>query len=219
MPIRLNLLAEAQALEDLRRRDPVKRAMVGAGLLVACMLVWSSSVQLKVILSNGELSSLEANMSARTNMYHHVLDNQTRIGEIKDRLLALQRLSTNRFLNATMLNALQHATADDLQLLKVKVEQTYAFTAASIPPATPSPPNVTEHILLTLDASDTSANPGDLINKLKEMVSNDPYFHEALDKTNAVSLKTFSQPQLSPVSGRQCVLFTLECRYPDRTMR
>jgi len=27
MPIRINLLAEAQAAEDLRRRDPVKRSV------------------------------------------------------------------------------------------------------------------------------------------------------------------------------------------------
>ena len=33
MPIRLNLLAEAQAAEDLRRRDPVKRALWLARLM------------------------------------------------------------------------------------------------------------------------------------------------------------------------------------------
>ncbi len=35
MPIRLNLLAEAQAAEEMRRRDPVKRALWLAGLIIA----------------------------------------------------------------------------------------------------------------------------------------------------------------------------------------
>ena len=39
MPIRLNLLAEAQALEESRRRDPVKRA-VWAGVFLVLALAW-----------------------------------------------------------------------------------------------------------------------------------------------------------------------------------
>ena len=35
MPIRINLLAESLAEEDLRRRDPVKRAIIIGALLVA----------------------------------------------------------------------------------------------------------------------------------------------------------------------------------------
>ena len=35
MPIRINLLAEAIADEDLRRRDPVKRAIYGGAFVVA----------------------------------------------------------------------------------------------------------------------------------------------------------------------------------------
>jgi len=42
MPIRLNLLAEAQAAEEARRRDPVKRAIWIGALLVSVVLVWSS---------------------------------------------------------------------------------------------------------------------------------------------------------------------------------
>jgi hypothetical protein len=52
MPIRLNLLAEAQAAEDFRRRDPVKRGIGLAALLVALMLVFSSFLQLRATLAN-----------------------------------------------------------------------------------------------------------------------------------------------------------------------
>ena len=59
MPIRLNLLAEAQAAEELRRRDPVKRAIWIGALILAAMLVWSSSRQLQVMLASSELNRLE----------------------------------------------------------------------------------------------------------------------------------------------------------------
>ena len=38
MPIRINLLAEMQALEDQRRRDPVKRVFLTGIVLVSMML-------------------------------------------------------------------------------------------------------------------------------------------------------------------------------------
>ena len=47
MPIRINLLAEAQALEEMRRKDPVKRAALAAGALVCLALVYSSYLQLR----------------------------------------------------------------------------------------------------------------------------------------------------------------------------
>jgi len=39
MPIRINLLAEAKAAEELRRHDPVKRVIFGGALAVALVFV------------------------------------------------------------------------------------------------------------------------------------------------------------------------------------
>ena len=50
MPIRINLLAEAKAAEELRRHDPVKRVIFFGAFLVALALVWSSSLQLERML-------------------------------------------------------------------------------------------------------------------------------------------------------------------------
>ena len=67
MPIRINLLAEAQALEDLRRRDPVKRASWAGLLLVLLVLVWISSLQLKAMIARGGIESRPASaMKFRT---------------------------------------------------------------------------------------------------------------------------------------------------------
>src|SRR5436190_15560166 len=125
MPIRLNLLAEAQATEDMRRRDPAKRVIWAAGLLIASMLVWSSSLFLRGMLANRDLGTVQIQMNTRTNQYQHVLDNQKKAAEIKTKLGALHQLATSRLLNGTLLNALQQTAGEDVQLVHLKVEQIY----------------------------------------------------------------------------------------------
>jgi hypothetical protein len=219
MPIRLNLLAEAQATEDLRRRDPAKRVLWAAGLLVASMLVWSSSLFLKGVLAKKDLGAVEIQMNTRTNQYQHVLDSQKKAAEIKMKLGALHQLATNRFLNGTLLNALQQTAAEDVQLVHLKVEQIYVEeakprTEAGKAPAKPA--SVTEKIIVTLDGKDLSPS-GEEYNKFKDALANNPYFRGALGKTNAVILKSFLPAAASPDPGKNFVQFTFECRYAEKT--
>jgi hypothetical protein len=58
MPINLNLLAETQIAEDLRRRDPVKRAIYAGSFLVVLALVWWSSLLLEVVIKRSELNQI-----------------------------------------------------------------------------------------------------------------------------------------------------------------
>src|ERR1051325_10817610 len=127
MPIRINLLAESQALEELRRRDPVKRAIWVGALLVAATLSWSGYLQARTTLARGELARLEAKLSVHTNDYQVVLGHRRKLGEINFKLAALQQLSTNRFLYGNILNALQVTTIDDVQLVSFKADQSYVF--------------------------------------------------------------------------------------------
>jgi uncharacterized membrane protein YgcG len=117
MPIRINLLAEVQALEDMRRRDPVKRAIYVAVLLVLAILVWSSSLQLKSMIAKGELSRLEGQIGARNAEYKSVLEKQRRLSDTTLRLAKLHELASNRVLYGTILNSLQQNTMDDVQLV------------------------------------------------------------------------------------------------------
>jgi hypothetical protein len=222
MPIRLNLLAEAQAAEDLRRRDPVKRAIWIAALLVALMLAFSSFVQLRVTLAHSELGRVEGTITSHTNSYHQVLDNRNKIVEVKQKLEKLQQLTTNRFLNATLLNAFQQTTVEDVQLLRLRVDTTYAVDAGTKTYTNDDnvvikgrPASTTERIRLGLEGSDSSPNPGDQLNKFKQVLAAHPYFKQMLVKTNGISLKNLSPPQVSPTTGKACVVFALECRYPE----
>ena len=219
MPISINLLSESQAIEELRRRDPVKRTIWCAVFLVILLLVWSSSLWLKALHAKGELASMEAGVHSRTNEYAQVLGNQMKLREAREKLAALHILAGNRFLNGTMLDALQHATVEDVQLTHLNVQQTYTVIEGTKPTVVGKrkipgkPPKITEHTVLTLEAKDSNPTPGDFA-RFKEAIANAAYFQKEL--TNEVRLKDLGQPTVDG-SGKQFLLFSLECRYPERT--
>jgi hypothetical protein len=219
MPIRINLLAEAKAAEELRRHDPVKRVIFVGALAVALTLVWSSSLQLQTMLSKKEVSDRQTEIAARTNEFQHVLTDQKKITAAKEKLNALKKMTNSRFLEGNLLNALQKVTVDGVRLTRLKVDQDY-FPAAGTPSQTNKngvilgrPSTVTEKIIVWLDARDSSANPGDQVNKFKEAVASQSYFKATLNKTNGVQLINLSAPQA--VDGKTCVLFTLKCNFPE----
>lgn len=223
MPIRINLLAEAKIKEELRRRDPVKRAIFFAAFLVVLALVWSSSLQLDVIISKKDLSKVQAEINGYTNEYQQVVVSQKRIAAIKEKLDALQELGNARFLQGNLLNAVQQATMDSVQLMRLRLIQTYDLTPA-VPKKTDkgrvvtpgSPATATEHIVLALDAKDFSPNPGDAVDKFKEKIASQAYFKTMLSPTNGVKLISLSSPQ-SNGDTRPSVLFNLECYFPTKS--
>ena len=222
MPIRINLLAEAHALEELRRRDPVKRAIWVGAAVVGVMLAWCISLGGKAIIAKRELHKIEAQLVTRTNSYQSVLANQRKLTEVNRRLGALQQLATNRLLYGTLLNALQQTTIDDVQLVRFRADQSYSFTEEVKPRTNDEervipgkPATATEKVVLSFDARDSSANPGDQVNKYKQAVTGSSYFKNVLSNTNDVRLASLSPLQSSDNKG--FVLFSLECRFPQKT--
>ena len=220
MPIHINLLAEAQAAEDLRRRDPVKRAIFIGVSLVVVSLMWSGTVEINAILAKERFAGVQASINAQTNAYQHVESNRKRIGTIQFRLAALQKMQAARFLQGSLLNALQHATVDNVQLTRLRVDQAYFLTEGTESQTNGDrviagrPATVKERIIAHLDARDFSANPGDQVNKFKEVIAKQAYFQTMLDKTNGVQL---ANPPSAPQTdaGKPYVMFTLDCRYPE----
>ena len=213
MPIRINLLAEAKAAEELRRHDPVKRVIYCGAFLVVLVLVWSSSLQLEGMLGKKAVTDRQSAIETRTNEYNHVLMEQQKIAEVKQKLEKLKKFTNSRFLQGNLLNALQQVHVDNLRLTRVRVDQNYNYKNGATP-ATPG--TVTEKIAVSLDARDSSATPGDQVNKMKDAVVNQPYFKAMLNKTNGVQLISLSSAQLSS-DGKPYVLFTLQCDFPEVT--
>ena len=222
MPIRINLLAEAKVAEELRRHDPVKRVIFCGAFLVALTLVWSSSLLLEGVLAKKAVTDRRTEIETRTNEYQHMVISQQKTIEVKQKLEAVQKWTDSRFLQGNLLSALQQAHVDSVRLTRLRVDQKYLYKEGTLPQNNANgvipgrPGTVTEKIVVSLEARDSSANPGDQVNKMKDAVANQPYFKAALNKTNGVQLVNLSAPQLSS-DGRPYVLLTLECNFPEVT--
>jgi hypothetical protein len=223
MPIRLNLLAEAQAAAEMRRRDPVKRALWVSGLLITLVLLWCGYLQLRAMMAGSEVGRIELQVLTHTNQYQQVISDQQKSSDIQQKLTALQEMATNRFLNGNLLQALQRTTVDDVQLVRLRVDQAYAYVEGTKPrtnedrviPGTPA--RSTEKLMITLDGSDTSPR-FDQYPRFQDLLAANSYLKSILVKTNAVTLRSgsLSSPQVA-LSGKLAVSFSLECRTPDKT--
>jgi hypothetical protein len=148
---------------------------------------------------------------------------QKKMGEMTQKLAALNTLATNRFLNGNLLNALQQTTVENVQFVRLKMDHAYNLVEASKPktngttvlPGTPA--KITERLVLTLEGADSSPNPGEQVARIKDNINTFTYFQEKLDQSNPVIWKNSSSPQISPETGRPVVSFTLECRYIEKT--
>lgn len=223
MPICINLLAEAKLAEELRRKDPVKRAIFIAGFVVSLLILWSSTLQFKIMASKSELSSLDSRWKDIEKNYLVALETKKRFTDVETKLNALQQVTTNRFLWGTAFNAVQQTLGgiEDVHVTRLKTEQSYAQTeevkarndGGRFVPGRPAA--AAERITITLDAIDASAQPGGQVSRFKESIAAVPFFQSTLQKTNGVLLTSLSAPQPGP-HGRQQVNFTLQCFFPEK---
>jgi hypothetical protein len=223
MPIKINLLAEARAAEELRRRDPVKRCAYGGAFLVVLFLVWFSTKLAAGYVDTGALTQVQTEIDQHTNEYSHVMVNQNKITDAKRKLAALQDLSTNRFLQGDLLNALQQtAIIPGVQLTHLKVDQAFLYAEGTPGQASGDhkviahPATVVEKDVVTIDARDSGDNPSVDVSKFKEAILKQPYFQTMLDKTNGIQLTGLSAPQMGS-NAKPYVMFTLECNYTDQS--
>src|SRR5580700_10586736 len=125
MAIRINLLAEAQAAEEMRRKNPVKLAIWIGSFLVALVLLFILKLQLDIRFSKKTYTEIELSWKQNTARYAAVTNNMAKMGQMERKLAALDRLSTNRFFWAPVLNALQQTMIDGIQVIRVTGAQKY----------------------------------------------------------------------------------------------
>ncbi|HUL51600.1 MAG TPA: hypothetical protein VLU94_03350 [Candidatus Nitrosotalea sp.] len=221
MPIRLNLLAEQHAADEVRRRDPVKRATWIVGTVVALLLIWGTSLQIRLFREMRAINRYDADWRTLERDYKTVTSNLNQTAEALQKKAALISLATNRMAWAPMLSALQFSLVDDVQVIHLRTDQSYTLTEGLKPTTNsagivsrPKPPTSREKAMFVLEAKDYSAKTGDQIFKFQEKLNAEPYFKTNLQKIELVGR---SQPQTDASSlNRPFVQFTLECRYPER---
>lgn len=224
MPIRINLLAETQAAEDARRRDPVKRTIWIGAALIAALLAWSGQLFLKLSAAQREAQSHESAWKQNEGEFKLITDAQKQMLDTEKKLNSLVRLSTNRFLWASTLNGLQQAmvpVAREIQLEQLRALQNYevlpAVPASKDKKVAAKPAGSVERITILLRARD-SGNPNEAnYNKFRNAISSQAYLKTLLPKNEGVRLaSTLAGPQIDPNDpSRTFYQFALECRFQE----
>jgi len=224
MPIRINFLAEQQEAEEARRRDPVKLAAMGAGLLVALMGVWCGYNYSRVSASAGMVSQRKDDLAKLEKTSKVVEANLKTIDESRKRFDALNSYTTNRFLWGNTLNALQLLAVDHIKLTRVRIGQRYVLSEPTPPKkdgtgkviAAGKPGQATESISLTIDGLDEGAGNEQNYNKYITAIANSPYFKENLRKENPVTLREITKSVDKNDPNKVVYRFSLECAFPDK---
>jgi hypothetical protein len=197
MPIRINLLAEAQAAEEMRRKDPVKRSIWIGGFVVFVVLLASATLQFKIIAARAEVTALEGNWKKIEKDVQEVNDHRNGTRELEKKLSAIDQFTTNRMLWAKALDALQHTPVQGIQLVHLRSEQTFALNEPSKTrtnsPSAARGPTVTEKTILTLEGKDYTM--GDKVQEQKQSLAKNAFFEAHLQKTNKIQLTSLSAPQ------------------------
>jgi hypothetical protein len=225
MPIRINLLAEAQSAEDLRRRDPVKRGIWIGGFCVALALLWCGKLQLDIWREAITRTRMEQDWTSLEPKNKALVQKQERANRLSNYLTNLDRYSTNRFLWANALNALQHSIVDDIQVTHVRGEQAYEITspenatntlANGTTSVTHKPGTSTERVRLSIDARDFK-NQDQQWTKFKEALSSNDYFKRHLKTNESFVLEgTQSSPLRDPGDPtHEYVTFSLVAKLPE----
>jgi hypothetical protein len=129
MPIQINLLAEQQAAEEARRRDPVKRALWVGGSLVGLMVLWIVLLQIALGRAGSVLSRYETQLQASDENSKEARARWAESNEIESRLASLQRYTTNRFFYALLLDAMQQIMVSDVRVVQLQTAHSYTTNA------------------------------------------------------------------------------------------
>jgi len=220
MPIRINLLAEAQATAELRRKDPVKRGIWVSSFLVSVVILWIVKLQMDVMFEQKNYNNIAASMRNQTAKYSSVTNENARVGDVEGKLSKLDYLSTNRFLWAPVFNALQKSMIDNIQVTKITGSQTYTFEnphdIGSGPTLQHLGKATVEKDTLSVEAKDLK--PGDqTYAKYKENLCSFDFFLKHLQRRDGFVLDgTLGPVTVDPVDpNKQFITFTLVAHFPD----
>ena len=187
-------MAEQQANEELRRRDPVKRAGIGAALAVVLVLLWAVWAFVQNQSAAAQLKEEQDKIEGLKKQYSPATNNLAKITEMQGKLTALTRLVTNRVVWASALDALQRCTLPNIQVTRIKVAQAYEEKAGDL--KAKKGPSSKEKIVLTIEARDYGRAEEQNYNRFKEKVLSEAYFKEHLpsDPAGSVRVGGFTQP-------------------------
>lgn len=213
----IDLLAEQKEEADIRSRDPMKRGYAVAATLVALMLGWYVFAMNKASKLDKALQEKTAEMNALQPRFLEADANARKAVEIDQTLAALDQLSTNRFLWAGALNALQHTVVDNFQMVRLQINQQISETRA-IPAVTNvnkivirgRPAETVEQTTFKIQAK-SFAKPS-AAEKFMGAISASPWFKANLRSEEPLRLTESQAPVVDQSDpSKMTISFTVEC--------
>jgi len=214
-------MAEAQALEEARRRDPVKMGIWIAGFFVVAVVLWIANLQLNIYFSRNDWLTLNSQWKAEEQKFNNVTNQEARIADVKDKLAALDHLRTNRFLWGPVLNALQQTVVDDVQVTHLWGLQTYereapkSYGAGATMKTIPGSANF-ERLKLSIAGKDYSPAT-DGYKKYEDTLNHFDFFAKRMGGHDGFTIEGAPGPRIpeAPGSSREFRVFTLTNQFPD----
>ncbi len=131
MPIRINLLAEQQAADEVRRKDPVKRVIWGAVIVVALFIAWIGILQVQTASGRSEVEAYESRLKRIEETSKQVRSDRGLATDIERRIASVDAYSSNRFLWANALDAFQAVTTENIRIVEFNATQRYMTNESS----------------------------------------------------------------------------------------
>lgn len=219
MPIRINLLAEEQYLDEMRRRDPVKRGAWLGGFMVFLMLLWWGWLLFSSHNAKNSLAGHEASLKRIEGKSKDTGDQIKKAGDIEKNIHGLNRMATNRVLWSACMNALQECTLEQIQITRIRADQNYNLVPAVLSKerGKSKPASSSERIVLMITARDYGRPEDESSIKLRDKILGHPWFKQHLAKENPISFKGFSNPIADKDdASRVYISFTMECAFAEQ---
>ncbi|MEO5803884.1 MAG: pilus assembly protein PilM [Verrucomicrobiota bacterium] len=219
----IDLLAEQKEEAYLRSHDPMKRGYALAAALLMLMLGWYAIVQIKSRQAEEIFRRQTSEINSLQPKFTEADSNAKKAAEIDRTLAGLNQLSTNRFLWAGALNALQYTVVDNFQVVRLQINQQISQTKA-IPAVTNAnksvirgkPSETLQETTFRIQAK-SFAKPS-AAESFMEAILTSPWFKANLRAEEPVSLKESQAPLIDPTDpSKMTILFTVEC-YAERKL-
>ena len=210
-------MAEAQALEEARRHNPVKLGSWVAGFFVVLVGLWITEKQFEIHWAKGELARLEAQVKANEAQYNGVVAAKASAAAIKGKIAALEYLQTNRFLWGPVLNALQQTVVDQVVVTHFLGLQIYEREPPKTLAGKTIPGTATfEKVKLSITARDYSAKT-DGYKNYEDTLNHSDFFAKKMGGREGFTIEGVPGPKMgdAPGSAREYRAFTLTNQLPD----
>lgn len=222
MPIVINLLAEEQAAEELRRRDPLKKAIWIATCCALLSLLLVGYYQMKLSGARKHQAAKEAEWAELESKVRDAKLLREESIVLTAKYMALQQYAANRFLWGPTLDVIQNCMIPDIRVMSINSDQRFSYVepvkATEVTPAKPG--ECTEALSIIIKARDDGPSSEQKYNMFREKLASHAYYKEIFNGRDGVTLDELSPPIAEGGDpNKTYVLFRLKCALPPITRK